>query len=52
MTENICDYHSCDSKAYRFFLCGHFCNEHNWYLRKNAKRDIPNNLDEWMESFM
>jgi hypothetical protein len=46
-----CDYKSCRSEAYRHFWMHHFCNEHNWYLRKKAKRENPESLDDFIEEF-
>ena len=47
--DNECDYHHCDSEKKRHFCGYHFCNEHNWYLRKLTSKERPVDLYEWVE---
>lgn len=48
--EKECDFQQCESQAYRHFWMHHFCNAHNWYLRKKAKRERVSDLDEFIDA--
>ncbi len=45
-----CEYRGCEENSVRHFFGRHFCDEHNVYLRQEAHRNQPDDLDEWIES--